>query len=435
MSDKVILQNEIDEMPLPEGVSYDTLTGKPTSLADISIKENTTLVAVSGGTPGLIDKSIQGWTFNGVFSATGNASIAWTAGTLRFTDGTTYSIASGSLGSIASLSYVYFNPAVSTTVLQTTTTSANTVGANRLLIAVAQNVASGKSATFQAFGGAGGMGVLLTADNIASNSITANEIQTNTITSLALTSGSITGLTITGGTIQTALASAGKRLRMLGSPANQYQFMDGDTLVGYLKIDDDGAGGYFAQIYIDHLGAVIEVGSTIGAAEITYFNAPFFSGSGRAATGQASISSNGPIAGLTWYGGNAASWSFDLGTSLAEISSHVIPNANNTYDLGSSSLKWKNLYLSGNVAAANLSGTNTGDSSGHSGLAALNDNVTFATVTASYWMQLSKFLYLGNLSGTAAASETALNGAMYYRTDDNVIRVYLNGAWKTITTA
>lgn len=113
--------------------------------------------------------------------------------------------------------------------------------------------------------------------------------------------GEITGGTITGGTIQTA--ATGKRLVMAGSPANQYQFYDGATSVGYLKIDDDGAGGYFAQIFIDHLGAAIEVGSTVGAAEITYFNAPGFSFSGRAAVGSVFMDAKGFTFGMEWSGG------------------------------------------------------------------------------------------------------------------------------------
>ncbi len=45
------------------------------------------------------------------------------------------------------------------------------------------------------------------------------------------------------------------------------------------------------------------------------------------------------------------------------------------------------------------------------------------------------FLNLAQMTGTVASGLTAQNGSMYYRTDDNVIRVYLNGAWVTITTS
>ncbi len=138
--------------------------------------------------------------------------------------------------------------------------------------------------------------------------------------------------TLTGFTIQTA--TTGKRLRMLGTPANEYQFLDGSTKVGHLKIDDDGDGGYFAQLYIDHLGPAVEVGSVVGASESVYFNAPFISTSGRAAVGTVKLIGKDADAGLTWSGSNTATWSFNLGDNLARISSDIQPSANATYSLG-----------------------------------------------------------------------------------------------------
>jgi len=36
------------------------------------------------------------------------------------------------------------------------------------------------------------------------------------------------------------------------------------------------------------------------------------------------------------------------------------------------------------------------------------------------------------MSGSTAADITCQNGSMYYRTDDNTIRVYVGGSWKTV---
>jgi hypothetical protein len=47
--------------------------------------------------------------------------------------------------------------------------------------------------------------------------------------------------------------------------------------------------------------------------------------------------------GQRWMPGSAA------GMNLTNVSSHVIPTANVTYDLGTSSLRWRDLYLSGNT--------------------------------------------------------------------------------------
>lgn len=189
---------------------------------------------------------------------------------------------------------------------------------------------------------AGILGASAGSPTFTLDAVTGDATFTGDVTASTITGGTITGTTITGGTIQTA--TTGKRLVMAGSPSNQYQFKDGASSVGYLEIDDDGAGGYFAQIYIDHLGAALQVGSTVGASEITYFSAPFFSGSGRSAVGQASIDSNGPSAGLTWSGGSNATWSFNLGTAMARISSDVEPATDGTYDLGTTTRRWAELH-------------------------------------------------------------------------------------------
>jgi len=88
---------------------------------------------------------------------------------------TTFNIGTGNTGNMAAVTYIYFDKAVSITALQITTTAATAVGANKILIAVAQNNSVITSeATLQVYGGSGG--ILLKADNIAAGSITANEI-------------------------------------------------------------------------------------------------------------------------------------------------------------------------------------------------------------------------------------------------------------------
>jgi len=197
MTEKTYFEPEaLKETDLPEAVLWDEVVDKPTTLAELSPTDGDRLTTVEEEVVnGFEDISIQGWTYDGAWSASSNTVVAWASGTLRFKDGNTYSITGATTGTMSSLTYIYFD-LVTPTVLQHTTTAANAVGPNKLLMGVAQNVASGKKAIFQAFGGSGGVGVLLTADNIAANSITANEIQTNTITSLTLTSGTITGALI-----------------------------------------------------------------------------------------------------------------------------------------------------------------------------------------------------------------------------------------------
>jgi len=144
------------------------------------------------------DLAIQGWQFSGIFSATDYRIVAWASGTIdscsiTLMDGTTFSIDAGNTGNMSALTYIYFDKAISETVLQTTTTAATAVGSNKILIAVAQNNAdTAKDATFQVYGGSGGVGTFITADNIAASAITANEIAANTIVANNIAASAIT---------------------------------------------------------------------------------------------------------------------------------------------------------------------------------------------------------------------------------------------------
>lgn len=103
------------------------------------------------------DIAARGWQFDGAFSSTDADTVAWTAGTFRSADGTSYSIGIGNTGNMTAPTFIYLDIAVSLTALQTTTSPQNAVGAGKVLIAVAEDNATG-SAFFQAFGGAGGFG-------------------------------------------------------------------------------------------------------------------------------------------------------------------------------------------------------------------------------------------------------------------------------------
>lgn len=125
---------------------------------------------------------IQNWQFTGVFSATDYRVVAWTAGTLTLADGTTYSIDAGNTGNIAATTYIYFSLVASTTVLQKSTTASNAVGAGKVLICVASpNAITTSKATFQVFGGTGG--VFVNGTQIADSSISSGQVVDGAITS------------------------------------------------------------------------------------------------------------------------------------------------------------------------------------------------------------------------------------------------------------
>lgn len=285
-----------------------------------------TLSGLASGT----DINIFGWTSTMTFSATDYRTITWTSGVITLADGTTFNIGTGNTGNMAAVTYIYFDKAVSTTALQVTTTAATAVGANKILIAVAQNNSDTASkATYQVFGGKGGQ--LITVDNIAANSASVNEFISNTaqikdaiitnakitaldvakltagtITSksitLALTEGAgdvkiqagktdfgqettngfilgiddsdsntvkfeLTGGTITGPIFQTT--TTGRRMKISGS-SNQLQWLNGDSVEGYIYNDGSGnmridadntiyivADGSGDQIYIEGAGGIL----------------------------------------------------------------------------------------------------------------------------------------------------------------------------------
>ena len=153
--------------------------------------------------------SILGWVGNFLFTALSNTKVSWNIGAITLADGTVFTIQAGDTGTMSAVTYIYFDKNVSETALQVTTTAATSVGANKILVAVAQNVVAGKLATFQSFSGKG-EGVLITADNIASGTITGNEIAANTIVANNIATGAITAIKIAAGTITADKIAAGQ---------------------------------------------------------------------------------------------------------------------------------------------------------------------------------------------------------------------------------
>ena len=144
------------------------------------------VVIESGALATNSEPSIQGWSHDITFSSSDYNTVAWN-GTkqIKLTNGDTFTIAAGNTGNMTATTYIYLDKGTSSTVLQTTTTASTAIGSGKILIAVAKNNADASSdATFQVFGGKGG--ILLIADNIAANTITANEIHSNTITTTEL---------------------------------------------------------------------------------------------------------------------------------------------------------------------------------------------------------------------------------------------------------
>jgi len=158
--------------------------------------------------------AIEGWQCTCAFSASDNNTVAWGAGQLILTDGTVYNISAGNTGDMSARTYIYFDKAVSTSTLRTTTTASTAVGSGKILVGAAIN--STNEALYQVYSGVGGVQIAgsnieplsITATEIAAGTITANEIAGNTITTNKLAADAINGMTITAPTIRTAASGA-----------------------------------------------------------------------------------------------------------------------------------------------------------------------------------------------------------------------------------
>jgi len=130
---------------------------------------------------------IQGWNFDGTFSAHDADIVKWTAGTITFSSGQGFSIAPGSTGNMTGRSYIYFSQTHSEINLHVTKVASEAVGMNKVLMAVASP--GDVEASFFVFGGSGG--VNLTANNIAARSITANEVALNSLDASVIKTSSL----------------------------------------------------------------------------------------------------------------------------------------------------------------------------------------------------------------------------------------------------
>ncbi len=152
---------------------------------------------------GITDIDIRGWTSTVIFSATDYNTVQWTGGVIVLANGTSYAIDAGNTGTMTAQTYIYLDG--DSEDLLYTTTASESVGHDKILVAVAKNnTDTASDAVFQVFGGYGG--ALFSSDNIASNTITTNEIAVNAVTANQINVSTISSIkanlgTITAGTL------------------------------------------------------------------------------------------------------------------------------------------------------------------------------------------------------------------------------------------
>jgi len=203
LANLAITAGKIDNLTIT-AAQIANLTITSTQIANSTITAtqiaNDTLTAVK------LKIGVQTWSHDIVFSSTDLDTVTWAAGTITMADAATYSIVTGNTGNMAARTYIYLDIAVSTTILQITTTAGTAVGDGKVLIAVAINGAA--EAEFQVFGGVGGLNI--NGSNVVANTITANEIAANTITATEIAAATITASQIKGTDFGTLTISSGK---------------------------------------------------------------------------------------------------------------------------------------------------------------------------------------------------------------------------------
>ena len=148
----------------------------------------------------------QAFGTNIVFSATDYRVVAWTSGSLKLANGTEYTIASGNTGNMTVPLFIYFDPTVSTTVLQTTAAYGAAAGENVVIICFAQpSVSTVQKAMFIPVVGVVGMN----SDNIGSKSISTDKLQANSVTAAEISVAQLSAISadigvVTAGRIEDA---------------------------------------------------------------------------------------------------------------------------------------------------------------------------------------------------------------------------------------
>ena len=132
---------------------------------------------------------IAWWSTDVSWSASDYNTVSWGSWKIYLPDWTELSVTSWNTGNMSTVTYIYYDRSDDT--VKTTTTAADSVWEDKIVICVAAPTTSWKNAEFQAFG-TNAQSTFITADNIAANTITGNEIQANSIWTNQIQAYSIT---------------------------------------------------------------------------------------------------------------------------------------------------------------------------------------------------------------------------------------------------
>jgi hypothetical protein len=198
----------------------------------------------------LLTEAAKQFSYDFTFTSSDWNTVTWTGGSLDFADGTSYTISSGTTGNMGTTAvrYIYFDSAVSSTVLQVTTDESLLASDTALLLCTTRRAISTSSSAFMV----PYIGVMAVSDvNIQANSISANMVQANAITASKISVTDLAAISATLGTMTSATAAftsgckfytgggagSGDRVEI----ADEIRLYDGAALA--LTIDPDGGVG------------------------------------------------------------------------------------------------------------------------------------------------------------------------------------------------
>ena len=206
---------------------------------------------------------IAWWSTDISWTATDYNTVSWGSWKIYLPDWTELSVTSWNTGNMSTVTYIYYDRSDDT--VKTTTTAADSVWEDKIVICVAAPTTSWKNAEFQAFG-TNAQSTFITADNIAANTITGNEIQANSIWTnqiqaysitawkidvsrlsdidpdlWSITAGNITGTTITAG----STSSSAIKLYPYSSTQWRIDFYYSWSVIGYMYWDYVSAAGWW----------------------------------------------------------------------------------------------------------------------------------------------------------------------------------------------
>jgi hypothetical protein len=158
------------------------------------------------------------------------------------------------------------------------------------------------------------------------------------------------------------------------------------------------------ELYLHQNSGSIQFGSGSYAYTLLPLNTPAYGNInlvGNISASSLNLTGNATVAGNISFGGGLITLGDDSGSDniviVADLSSSIIPNNNNAFDLGASDKKWKNLYaVSASIDSILVPGSGILSSS----------NTSFATYTGSI---NDKNLTLANITSSLLSSQTNLN--------------------------